>query len=96
MIEQKILDFNLNINYGNENFFVSKSNINAYNLLLKKNNSIVVGYACIVDRSDKNVLIKDKILSQIKFEIKTFKEDQLPEGLNKIQPTKPGSKDLSK
>ena len=64
--------------------------------IIKKNNSKVVGYACIVDRSDKEVLIKDNIISQVKFEIKTFKENQLPEELSKIQPTKPGSKKLTK
>ena len=64
--------------------------------IIKKNNSKVVGYACIVDRSDKRILIKDKIISQVKFEIKTFTENQLPDELNKILPTKPGSKNLTK
>ena len=41
-------------------------------------------------------LIKDKIISQIKFEIKTFTEDKLPKELKKIEPTKPGSRNLSK
>ena len=62
----------------------------------KKNNSTVVGYACIVDRSDKKILIKDKIISQVKFEIKTYKTNQLPDELNKIQPTSPGTQKLTK
>ena len=62
----------------------------------KKNNSTVVGYACIVDRSNKKVLIKDKIISQLKFEINTFKKNQLPDELNKIQPSRPGSKKITK
>ena len=49
-----------------------------------------------MDRSDKKVLIKDKIISQVKLEVKTFKKNQLPDELNKIQPTKPGSKKLTK
>ena len=62
--------------------------------IIKNNKSKLVGYACIVDRSDKKVLIKDKIISQVKFEIQTFKEKQIPDELNKIQPIKPGSKNL--
>ena len=62
--------------------------------IVKNNKSKAVGFACIVDRSNKNVLIKDKIISQVKFEIKTFNENQIPEDLNKIKPIKPGSKSL--
>ena len=62
--------------------------------IIKKNKSKVVGYACIVDRSDKKILIKDKIISQVKFEILTFNEKQIPDELNKIQAIKPGSKNL--
>ena len=64
--------------------------------IVKKNNSNIVGYACIIDRSDDKVLIKEKIVSQIKFKIKTYKEDEVPEDLNKINPTKPGSRNISK
>ena len=60
------------------------------------NKSKIVGYACIIDRSNKAVLIKNKIISQIKFEIETFKENELPEELKKIMPIKPGTKNLSK
>ena len=56
----------------------------------------LVGYACIIDRSNKNVSIKDKIVSQMQFNIETFSEDKLPEDLRKIPPTKPGSRNLSK
>ena len=64
--------------------------------IIKKNISELVGYACIIDRSNKKVLIKDKIVSQIKFEIETFKENELPDELKKIQSIKPGSRNLSK
>ena len=56
----------------------------------------LVGYACIIDRSSNSVSIKDKIVSQMQFNIETFSEDEIPEDLRKIQPIKPGSKNLSK
>jgi len=56
----------------------------------------LLGYACIIDRSNENLLIKDKIISQIKFKIETFREDKLPTELKNIKPSKPGSRTLSK
>ena len=64
--------------------------------IIKENNSKLIGYACIIDRSTTNSLIKDKIISQIKIEIETFKQNELPEELKKIEPIKPGSRNLSK
>ena len=64
--------------------------------IVKKNKANLVGYACIIDRTNNNISIKDKITSQIQFNIKTFSEDNIPEDLKKIQPTKPGSRNLSK
>jgi len=64
--------------------------------IVKKNKANLVGYACIIDRTNKNISIKDKITSQIQFNIETFLEDNIPEDLMKIQPTKPGSRNLSK
>ena len=64
--------------------------------IVKMNKANLVGYACIVNRSNINVLIEDKIVSQMQFNIQTFPEDKLPEDLRKIQPIKPGSKNLSK
>jgi len=64
--------------------------------IIKMNRSKLVGYACIIDRSNNKVLIKDKIVSQIKFKITTFKKNELPEKLKKIQPVKLGSRSLSK
>ena len=62
--------------------------------IIKMNNSKLIGYACIIDRSNKEILIKDKIVSQIKFEISTFKENELPKYLKKIKPVKPGSRNI--
>ena len=64
--------------------------------IIKMNKSKLVGYACIIDRSNHNILIKDKIVSQIKFKIATFKENEIPEELKKILPVEPGSRDLPK
>jgi len=64
--------------------------------LINDNNANLTGYACIIDRSDNKSLIKDRIISQIQFNIKTYKENEIPENLKKITPTKPGSRNLSK
>ena len=63
--------------------------------IVKKNNSNLVGYACIIDRSNRDVLIKDKIISQIKFQIPTFKVNEIPKELKKIEAIKPGSNNSS-
>ena len=60
--------------------------------LIKDNNAKLVGYACIIDRSSNKLLIKDTIVSQIKIEIETFSENELPEDLKNIKFTKPGSR----
>ena len=64
--------------------------------LIGKNNAKVVGYACIIDRSSTNLLIKEQIVSQVKFSIDTYSEKDLPEKLKKILPIKPGSRKTSK
>ena len=64
--------------------------------IIKLYKANLVGFACIIDRSDEKILIKDKIVSQIKLSIKTFSENNLPDNLKKINPLKPGSKNLSK
>jgi len=72
-----------------------KSALECYEII-KKNNSKLVGFACIIDRSTSGVLIKDKIISQIKLKIDTYKLHQLPDELKKIDPIKPGSRNFSK
>ena len=63
--------------------------------IVKMNKANLVGFACIIDRSDNNVLIKEKIVSQIKINIEVFKENKLPDKLKKISAIKPGSRSLS-
>jgi len=64
--------------------------------LIKNCNSNLIGYSCIIDRTNNETLIKDEIVSQIKIEIKTFKNNALPSELQKIKPVKPGSRNLSR
>ena len=63
--------------------------------IIRISKSKLVGYACIIDRSNIDVLIKDKIVSQINLKIETFKKNELPDELKKIQSIKPGSRNLS-
>ena len=62
--------------------------------LVKENNADVVGYACIIDRSNGKSEIKDKIISQVELNIPTYKKDNLPKELQIIEAVKPGSRNL--
>ena len=70
-----------------------KSSIECSNLV-KVNKANIVGYACIIDRSNDKTQIKDKIISQIKLNIPTYKKENLPKELISIDPVKPGSRNL--
>jgi orotate phosphoribosyltransferase len=60
--------------------------------LVKVANANIVGYSCIIDRSNKNSLIKNKIVSQIKHHIETFDKNNLPDDLINTLAIKPGSR----
>ena len=61
--------------------------------LIKKFKAKILGFACIIDRSDsKQVKIKQKIISQVKINIPTYKKNNLPNYLKKIPVTSPGSR----
>ena len=64
--------------------------------LIKKNKAKLLGFACLIDRTNKKSLrIKNnKIISQIKLDIPTYKNNHLPKVLKKIPFTKPGSRFL--
>ena len=64
--------------------------------IVKKSKANLVGYACIIDRSNSGQVFKDKIISQIKLKIPTFRENELPKDLKKIAVQKPGSRNLPK
>ena len=62
--------------------------------LVTLNNANIIGYACIIDRSNGKSVIKDKIISQIKLNIPTYSKDNLPKDLSSIEAIKPGSRNL--
>ena len=61
--------------------------------LIKKAKAKVLGFASIIDRSNKKSLkIKSKIISHLKIDAPTFKSNNLPIHLKLIPTTKPGSR----
>ena len=62
--------------------------------IVKDNNAIIVGYACLIDRSNDKSEIKEKIVSQIKLNIPTYTEKDLPKNLSSLKAIKPGSRNL--
>ena len=70
-----------------------KSSIECSKLVASSEASIV-GYACIIDRSNGKSEIKEKIVSQIELHIPTYNEDNLPKELSSIKAVKPGSRNL--
>ena len=62
--------------------------------LVTINNANISGYACIIDRSNGKTEINNKIISQIKLNIPTYKKENLPKELISIDPVKPGSRNL--
>ncbi len=70
-----------------------KSSIECSKLVLE-NDASIVGYACIIDRSNGKSFIKNKIVSQIELNIPTYSKDNLPKNLLDIKAIKPGSRNL--
>ena len=62
--------------------------------IVKKNGAFIVGYACIIDRSNGKSLIKNKIVSQLTLNIPTYNKENLPTNLSLIKAVKPGSRNL--
>lgn len=61
--------------------------------LIKKAKAKLVGFASIIDRSDKKTLkIKNKIISHLKIDVPTYSSNNLPAELKKIPITTPGSR----
>ena len=70
-----------------------KSSLECEKLVLA-NKGTIVGYACIIDRSNGKSSIKNKIVSQIKLDIPTYSEKDIPDDLSAIKAVKPGSRNL--
>ena len=64
--------------------------------LIKKFKAKIIGFACIINRSNKNKLKinKNKIVSQVKINVPTYNKKKLPEFLKKIPTISPGSRNL--
>ena len=90
-----VIPANANVLIVEDVITTGKSALECSNLV-KINHAKLAGYACIIDRTNSNSLIQEKIISQIKFNIETYKENELPEKLRKIPPTNPGSRNISK
>ncbi len=61
--------------------------------LIKKSKARLIGFASIIDRSNKKTLkIKHKIISHLKINVPTYKSNQLPQYLKSIPISKPGSR----
>ena len=62
--------------------------------LVKESGAIIVGYACLIDRSNGKSSIKDKIVSQVVINIPTYTDNNLPKNLSDIEAIKPGSRKI--
>ena len=72
-----------------------KSSLECANLI-KKFKAKIIGFACLIDRSNKiSLKIKNKtIISQVKINVPIYKKNKLPKSLIKILPSSPGSRKL--
>ena len=57
-------------------------------------NAEIIGYACIIDRSNGKSEINKSIISQIQIQIPTYEKKNLPKHLENIKPIKPGSRNI--
>jgi orotate phosphoribosyltransferase len=62
--------------------------------LVTASKGIIIGYACIIDRSNGKSEIRQKIVSQVELNIPTFTKDKIPKELAAIKPIKPGSRNI--
>ena len=62
--------------------------------IVEDNNATIAGYACLIDRSSGKSAIKEKIVSQVKMDIPTYTEKNLPKNLLTLKAIKPGSRNL--
>ena len=61
--------------------------------LIKKAGAKLLGFSCIIDRSNKKTLkIKQKIISHMKINVPIFKKNKLSKSLKSIPISKPGSR----
>ena len=54
----------------------------------------LLGFACLIDRSNGVSKLNKKIVSQVQIDIPTYKSDDLPENLRSLPAIKPGSRNI--
>ena len=54
----------------------------------------IIGYACLIDRSNGKSKINKEIVSQVEIDIPTYKEEYIPKHLKDKKAIKPGSRNL--
>ena len=62
--------------------------------LVKKSKGKLIGFACLIDRTNNESKIKNKIISQVKIDIATYRKKDLPKYLKNIKAVKPGSRNI--
>ena len=62
--------------------------------LIKSADAEILGYACLIDRSNGKSKLNKKIVSQIEINIPAYEENELPNNLTSIPAVKPGSRNL--
>tara|TARA_B100000579_G_C22240265_1_gene580187 strand:- start:2 stop:583 length:582 start_codon:yes stop_codon:yes gene_type:complete len=62
--------------------------------LVELSKAEIIGYACIIDRSNGKSLINDKIISLIKLDIPIYNKENIPKELMSIKAVKPGSRNI--
>ena len=62
--------------------------------LVLDNEANIVGYACLINRSNGKSSLKGKIVSQVDLNIPTYTEENLPSSLSALKAVKPGSRNL--
>ena len=62
--------------------------------LIKSADAEILGYACLIDRSNRKSKLNKKIVSQIEINIPAYEENELPNNLTSIPAVKPGSRNL--
>ena len=62
---------------------------------INQNGGEVIGAACLIDRSGGTADVGVDLVSQLaKMQIETFKDSEIPDWLNALPITKPGSRNL--
>ena len=64
--------------------------------LISINKANLVGYACIIDRSTNKIFKDHELVSQLKINIETYEENNLPNELENIKIVEPGSRNIKK